>query len=243
MVEVSPITQTVLNVAPYDIISILCNVTQPGEVTISKQVLWLQTSPSGLMQTLTSDGASTTIINRDLDRPSSSSLLSLLASTAGRWGYTCASSIRIPGDPVVSYSQTAEVIVKGIAIATCLHNYWDHYITNYFVCAGSSTPMQPIDIVHTTLSSQLAEIQWLVPAIVYTPENYTIAYGKSQALLNYSSSVVVGSNNISRPNQIYSITLNNLEANATYYYQVIASNSVGTNSSEVGELITALPSE
>lgn len=109
---VGPITQTVLNVAPYDVVSILCNVTQPQEVTVTKTVSWLQTSPSGVTQTLTHNGV-TTISNRDLNGPSSSSVLSLQASTAGRWSYTCMSSLQIPGDPVITYSQTAEVIVKG----------------------------------------------------------------------------------------------------------------------------------
>lgn len=116
IVEVNPITQTVLNVAPYDTISILCNMTQPQEVAISKRVSWVQTSPSGVMQTLTHTGASIRITSRDLERPSSSSMFSLQATTAGRWSYTCNCSIQVPGDPIISYSQTAEVIVKGTAI-------------------------------------------------------------------------------------------------------------------------------
>ena len=113
----------------------------------------------------------------------------------------------------------------------------------YYLYIGSSVPMQPTDIVHTVLSSEVAEIQWLVPAIMYTPENYTVSYGKSQALLNYTSNVVVSTNNISRTNQIYSVTLNDLEANTTYYYRVVARNNIGANSSEIEEFVTALPSE
>lgn len=104
-------------------------------------------------------------------------------------------------------------------------------------------PMEPIDIVHTTLSSELAEIQWLVPFVVYTPENYTVVYGRDQTILNYSSDVIVGTNNISNANQMYSATLNGLEPNTNYYYQVVARNSIGENSSDVMSLVTPLPSK
>lgn len=130
--EVNPVTQTVLDVAPYDVVSILCNVTQPREVALSKRVSWVQTSSTGGMQELTHSGTSTRITNRDLDRPSSSSMLSLQATTAGRWSYMCTFSIQVPRDSVISYSQTAEVIVKGIQLivmmyqsltSTLLYNY------------------------------------------------------------------------------------------------------------------------
>ena len=103
--------------------------------------------------------------------------------------------------------------------------------------------MEPIDLVHTSSNSELAEIQWFIPAIVYTQENYTVVYGVDQALLNYTSDVVVGTSNIAQENQVYSTTLRNLDPNTTYYYQVIASNSVGTNSSDVEVLVTPLPSK
>lgn len=106
-----------------------------------------------------------------------------------------------------------------------------------------SAPMQPIDLAHTTLSFELAMIQWLVPAVVYTPENYTVVYGREQTSLNNSSEVVIGSGNITTTNQMYSTTLSGLESNTTYYYQVIARNSVGANSSSIQTLMTPLPSK
>lgn len=102
-----------------------------------------------------------------------------------------------------------------------------------------SAPLEPIDVVHTTLSFNLAEIQWLIPVVVYTPENYTVIYGRDETLLNYNSSdVVMSTNNI---NQMYSATSSGLEPNTTYYYQVIARNSIGVNSSNTGMLVTPTP--
>lgn len=105
---------------------------------------------------------------------------------------------------------------------------------------GASTPFNPIDLVYTTSSSELVEVQWLILAIAYTPENYTVMYGIDPALLNSSSDVVVG---IKEKNQLYSATLTDLEPNTTYYYQVIARNSIGTNSSDVEMFLTPLPSK
>ena len=103
--------------------------------------------------------------------------------------------------------------------------------------------MQPIGVVHTTLSSELASIQWLVPAIAYTPENYTVIYGRDPTLLNYTSEVIVGTSIITSTNLMYSSTLSGLEPNTTYYYQVMARNSIGANSSNVQQVITPLPSK
>lgn len=108
---------------------------------------------------------------------------------------------------------------------------------------GPSVPQKPINVVHTTLSSELAEIQWLVPAVAYTPENYTVIYGRDQTLLNYSSDVVSGTSNISDANQMYSVRLNGLEANTTYFYRVVARNRIGMNSSDLQVLTTPLPSK
>ena len=109
------------------------------------------------------------------------------------------------------------------------------------ITSGSSAPMQPIDIVHTTLSSELAVIQWLVPEVVYSPETYTVTYGSDRTRLNYTSEVVFGSTDITAMNQVYSVTLRNLQSNTRYYYRVVAANSIGMNSSVISDLVTPLP--
>ena len=106
---------------------------------------------------------------------------------------------------------------------------------------GSSAPVQPIDVVHTTLSSEIAVIEWLVPAVAYTPETYTVTYGTDHTMLNYTSEVVVGSTDIMAISQVYSVTLRNLQSNTRYYYEVVATNSNGTNSSMIRNLLTPQP--
>lgn len=114
-----------------------------------------------------------------------------------------------------------------------------YHIRNFSV--DSSAPVQPIDIVHTTLTSDLAVIQWLVPEVAYTPETYNVIYGTDRTSLNYTSETVIGATDTTALNQVYSVTLRNLHSNTTYYYQVVATNNIGVNSSLISELSTPLP--
>ena len=108
-------------------------------------------------------------------------------------------------------------------------------------CLGASNPVRPIDIVHTTLSSELAVILWLVPQVSYTPETYVIIYGTDRMTLNYTSEMILGNTDVTAMNQIYTATLRGLQPNTRYYYQVVATNSIGMNSSVVAEVVTPLP--
>ena len=120
MVKVNPTTLTVLDVPPYDVISVMCNITRPHAVNISNRISWYQVSPSEAVQILNHSGTNTNITYSGLDSSVSSSVLSLHASLAGRWRYICNTSIEVPGDPIISYSQTAVVTVKGIDVCYIL---------------------------------------------------------------------------------------------------------------------------
>ena len=112
-VEVSPSTSTLLDITPYNLILINCNVTQPLAVTTSKTIAWKQISPSGIVQTLNHNGVGTNITITGLNNSATTSQLSVYATASGRWRYTCSANLHVPGDPVISYSQTAVVIIKG----------------------------------------------------------------------------------------------------------------------------------
>ena len=119
--------------------------------------------------------------------------------------------------------------------------YVDRQFNVLFCLLGLSVPAQPIDVAHTTLSSEYAMIEWLVPEVAYTPETYTVIYGTDRTVLNYTSELVMGPSDITARNQMYSIPLRDLQPNTRYYYQVVAANSIGMNSSVVSELVTPLP--
>ena len=113
--DINPTTITVLDVSPFDVILLVCNVTQPSQVVnITTRILWTQTSSSGMVQMLNHNGVDTNITNASLSNSMSTSTLSLYATMAGRWRFTCNASMQVPGDPVISFSQTSEVTVKGV---------------------------------------------------------------------------------------------------------------------------------
>lgn len=80
-----------------------------------------------------------------------------------------------------------------------------------------------------------------MPQVAYTPENYTVIYGTNRSILNDTSARVLGTPDITAINQIYSVTLRGLQPNTRYYYQVVATNSIGMNLSVIAELVTPLP--
>ena len=76
-----------------------------------------------------------------------------------------------------------------------------------------------------------ATIQWTVSGIVYTPENYTVHFGTSPGSLTPFNQQQQSGDNFTATNLQFSVQLTGLSAGTTYYYQVVAVNSVGTTAS------------
>ena len=79
--------------------------------------------------------------------------------------------------------------------------------------------------------------------ITYTPETYAVYYGQDETQLNIASNAVIGTTDVTAVNQVYSTTIDGLQSNTTYYYQIMATNSVGQNKSTITQLVTSLPSK
>ena len=62
-------------------------------------------------------------------------------------------------------------------------------------------------------------------------------------VLNFSSSMVTGTHYIAATNQVYSTSISGLLPNTTYFYQVVAVNVVGSNSSRIMQLTTPSPGD
>ena len=83
-------------------------------------------------------------------------------------------------------------------------------------------------------------IQWTVSRIAYTPENYTVHYGTSSGSLSSFSQQQQSGDNVTATNLQLSVQLTGLSPGTTYYYQVVAVNSVGSNASIEQNFTTAL---
>ena len=97
--------------------------------------------------------------------------------------------------------------------------------------AGPSSPLQPSNLMSTGITHNTATIQWTVPMIAYTPENYTVHFGTSPGSLTPFSQQRQSGDNFTATNLQFSVELTGLSAGTTHYYLVVAVNSVGSTAS------------
>ena len=90
----------------------------------------------------------------------------------------------------------------------------------------------------TGVTHNRATIHWTVSMIAYTPETYTVHFGTSSGSLTNSSQQRQSGDNFTATNLQFSVQLTGLAAGTTYYYQVVAVNSVGSNQSTVEQFRT-----
>ena len=106
------------------------------------------------------------------------------------------------------------------------------------VIAAAQVPAQPINVTVANVSSNSAIIQWTVPLISYTPEQYMVHFGLRQNLLNETSTTVDGNQNISVVNETHTLVVDDLHSGTIYYFRVIARNGYGSVQSSLGTFMT-----
>ena len=84
----------------------------------------------------------------------------------------------------------------------------------------------------TELRHNRATIQWTVSRIAYTPETYIVHFGTSPGSLSSFNQQRQNGDNFTATNLPFSVELTGLSAGTTYYYQVVAVNSVGSTASD-----------
>ena len=91
----------------------------------------------------------------------------------------------------------------------------------------------------TDVRHNRATIQWTVPRIAYTPETYTVHFGTSSGSLTPFNQQRQSGDDFTVTNLQFSIQLTGLAAGTTYYYLVVAMNSVGPTASVQQNFTTA----
>ena len=94
-------------------------------------------------------------------------------------------------------------------------------------------------VTATNVQDSSALIQWTVSSIAYTPETYVVEYGTSQDSLDMTSDPIHSGEDITVVNQMYSVQLSSLEPVTLYYYQVVATNTARSRSSNLLSFRTA----
>ena len=101
---------------PHNTFSIVCTATTPDIVIVPKSIQWARVlqDTSAASEILTDNGDTVTIVDADLDSPTSTSTLMVTESTAGEYTYTCTATLQtLPEDPIVSGTSNSGVIVRG----------------------------------------------------------------------------------------------------------------------------------
>ena len=93
--------------------------------------------------------------------------------------------------------------------------------------------MMPVLVRTGNISDSSALIQWTVSSIAYTPETYVVEYGTNQDSLDMTSDPTHSGEDITVVNQMYSVQLSSLEPVTQYYYQVVATNTARSRSSNL----------
>ena len=110
--------------------------------------------------------------------------------------------------------------------------------------------MQPSGLQAVNITAYSVIVQWVVPYLNYTQEQYIVIYGISREILNLSSLTVASSTDISASNITYNTSMRGLIPNTAYYFQLRSINSFGTTLSEImifttleaGKLLLFFPS-
>ena len=88
-------------------------------------------------------------------------------------------------------------------------------------------------MVISSVTDTSATITWVIPAILYTPEDYYVEYGLDNTMPDQRSDSLTSGSNTSIVDQTYTITLQNLHPAYTYFFVVTAENTVSPTSTEV----------
>lgn len=99
--------------------------------------------------------------------------------------------------------------------------------------------MQYRGIQTVNVTADSATVQWLVPYLAYTQEQYTVNYGTARQLLDQSSQVLSSSTDLSAANTTYAISIADLTPNTVYYYQLLSVNSYGRTLSAIMTFTTS----
>ena len=89
------------------------------------------------------------------------------------------------------------------------------------------------------ISSISVTVQWMVPYLSYTPEQYTVYYGTVRERLDMRSTTLSSTTDISASNTTYEISLQGLTPNTAYFYQLRSVNTYAETTTAVMTFMTS----
>ena len=108
----------------------------------------------------------------------------------------------------------------------------------FYICTGPTPPEQPTGLGFDDITYISAILEWTIPYVSYTPENYQIRYGLTEANLDQASQIVDGGTDLVSTNQVFSVGLTGLLPDTNYYWIVVSNNSFASTESSIGTFLT-----
>ena len=90
-----------------------------------------------------------------------------------------------------------------------------------------------MDLTTPTVRHDRVNMEWRVSLLTYDSETYHVIYGTNQSNLSSDSDAISAT----------SIELTDLMVSATYYFRIVATNSVGATASDTSNFTTSLRRE
>ena len=231
----------VLDISGYNSFTVQCGGTFRPSYQLPGESLSFNLTRNSVSVT---DGVSTSPVMATGDTVSQSSSVQQTASSGpATLVYNCTVAFSINGSLIITASSTTRVIVKG---EIRLESISLSLLT--FQHTGPSLPAAPVIQPASVTSPTSAVIQWSVPVVTYSPEQYTVYYTTNSSGCptnsdeGYNKSVTVyGLNHtdfFTIRDQQYNVTLNNVISGAVYCYKVVATNTEGRNETDTRQFIT-----
>ena len=100
-------------------------------------------------------------------------------------------------------------------------------------------PRIPLDVAVVHLTATTATISWTIPEILNGEEEYYVRFGLQSDILDQRSESLFSGSDTTITDTIYSITLQNLHPDYTYYFVVTSQNQVSPKSTSIFMFTTA----
>ena len=242
-VQVTPDRSTVTDISGYNSFNIQCSaaVSPVHSVPNSALVFSLTRNSMAVIGALTSSPAQ----HQNQELSQSSSVQQTAGSGPATLVYRCSVAYRIGVTTIIMNTNNSKVTVIGLLI------YSKCDVVHSLFCTGPTLPRAAV-LGHLQINSTTeVTVQWSVPVVTYSPEQYTVYYttnsnGCPSSDEDYNKSVTVyGLNHtdfFTIRDQQYNVTLNNLQPITTYCYKVVATNRAGRSDSAAATFVTVIQS-
>ena len=104
---------------------------------------------------------------------------------------------------------------------------------------GRRNPVQPATVQAVNITSTSATVQWVVPYLSYTPEQYIVLYGTAEAMLDQTSTTLDSTTDITSLNVTYQVVIEGLVPNTLYHFQLRSTNTIGETTAAVMTFMTS----